>query len=141
MSDTPIQGIMDTTMEKIRALANANTIVGEAIQMGDDATVVPISKLSYGFASGGTDWPGKSPDPKPFGGGGGAGISITPVAFLVMQRGEVRMLPVAGEGSAVERAVTMAPEIIDKITDIIKKLKDKKKDKDEESDAPEEAQG
>ena len=69
--------------------------------------------------------------------GGGAGISITPIAFLVMQGGEVRLLPVAGDGSALERVVTMAPELIDKITGVIKKMKEKK-DKDKNSDTSEE---
>lgn len=122
MSETPIQGILDTTMEKIRAMADADTIVGEQINLGD-VTLIPISKVSFGFASGGSDWPSKT-DPKMFGGGCGAGMTISPVAFISVQGGDVRLLSISKDTSAAEKAIGLAPEMFDKIASLFKKKKE-----------------
>lgn len=121
----PINDLMSTTMEEIKALAEANTIVGQPIHTEDGVTLIPVSKVSAGFASGGTDFNGKNakPDAKNnFGGGAGAGVNITPVAFIVVKGGNVRVLPVAPPpASTADRVVEMVPEMFDKVTDFIEK--------------------
>lgn len=122
-----IKNIMETTMDKLKSMATADTIIGEPIDMGDGIRAIPISKVSYGFASGGSDIPSKT-QRAVFGGGGGAGMTVTPVAFLVMSKGEVKILPVKTEESAGENMVTMIPELIDKLKTTFKKAKDKDED-------------
>ncbi|MPM89479.1 putative spore protein YtfJ [bioreactor metagenome] len=128
----PLQDLMSTTMQKIRDMVDANTIVGEPIPAGDGVTLIPVSKLAFGFASGGSDFVSKNQKPEatnPFGGGSGAGVTISPVAFLVVKDGTVRVLPVALPASnTVERVVEMVPDLVDKVTGFVEKQKDKDKD-------------
>lgn len=120
MNEHPIQGLMDVTLEKIRSMVDANTIVGNPINMADGTLILPISKISFGFASGGSDFPSKTTKDL-FGGGGGAGMSITPVAFLVVRESGVRMIQLANTSSAVDRAIGLLPEMMDKLTDLFQK--------------------
>ncbi len=120
MNEHPIKNLMKSTLENINSIVDANTIVGTPIQADVNTTIIPISKVSVGFASGGSDFPSKTPK-ELFGGGGGAGVNITPVAFLVVQNGNVRMLQISKTNDAVDRAVSLMPEIVDKITDLLKK--------------------
>ena len=114
MAEHPIQGLMNVTMEKIHQMVDSNTIIGEPIQTPDGVTLIPISRVSFGFGSGGGDY-GK-PGQNKFGGGGGAGVKIDPVAFLVIKDGTTRVMPVAVPPvSTVDRIVDMAPDIVDKI--------------------------
>lgn len=93
MAEHPIQGIMNVTMDKIHEMVDANTIIGKAITTEDGTTILPVSKVSFGFASGGTDFDGKNAANKDlFGGGSGAGVNIQPVAFLVIKDGCVRTI-------------------------------------------------
>lgn len=124
MNETPIQGIMETTLEKIKAMVSADTIIGERILLPDNIVAIPISKVSYGFASGGSDFPSKTPSQKLFGGGGGAGISISPIGFLIVKDGDVKLLPVSQDSNAAEKAVTLIPDLFDKMTALFKKKKD-----------------
>lgn len=121
----PINELMSTTMEQIKAMAGANTIVGEPIRTEDGVTLIPVSKISIGFASGGTEFSGKNPKPDAknnFGGGSGAGVNIAPVAFVVVKDGNVRLLPVAPPpATTVDRVVELVPEMFDKVTDYIGK--------------------
>lgn len=121
----PINDLMATTLDEIRALAEANTIVGQPIHTDDGVTLIPVSKISMGFASGGTDFNGKNAkaDGKSnFGGGAGAGVNIAPVAFLVVKGGNVRLLPVAPPpATTAERVVELVPEMFDKVTEFIDK--------------------
>ena len=122
--------IMGITMEKIKEMIDVNTIVGEPIHTPEGITIIPVSKVSVGFASGGSDFVSKnqSGGKNPFGGGSGAGVNIAPVAFLVVNKDRVRLLPVAPPpGSAAERVVEMVPELVDKVTEIIDKKKEEKK--------------
>ncbi len=119
-----INGIMETTMEKLKSMATADTIVGETIELADGIKVIPISKVSYGFASGGSDFPTKS-QRAIFGGGGGAGMSVTPVAFLVLADGKVDIVPVKTETSSSEGIVAMIPEIAEKLKSTFSKNKNK----------------
>ena len=118
----PINEVLQTTMHKIREMVDANTVVGQPIVTQDGVTLIPVSKLSFGFATGGTDF-GKPPNvTKNFGGGAGAGVNVIPVAFLIVKDGNVRLLPVAPPAKdANSRAIELIPEMFDKVTDYIDK--------------------
>ena len=120
MADHTLQDLMGVTMDKIRELANSNTIIGEPITTQDGITILPVSKVTFGVASGGSDFANQT-NKDMFGGGSGAGVTVVPVAFLVVQNGNVRTIQLSGENSAVERAITMIPELVDKLTDLLKK--------------------
>ena len=126
----PIGDLMTTTMQKLREIADVNTIVGKPILAGE-ITIIPISKLTVGFASGGSDFTSKNQKPEDdnsFGGGSGAGMNLSPVAFLIVKGGSVRLMPVAPPpGTAVDRVVEMVPDVIDKVTGFIEKQQDKDK--------------
>ena len=123
----PISDLMATTMQKIREMVDVNTIVGTPIQTGDGVTLIPVSRLSFGFAFGGSDFATKAQKPdaeNSFGGGSGAGVNISPVAFLIVRGDNVKLLPVAPPaGSAVDRVVELVPEMFDKVTDYLEKNK------------------
>lgn len=121
MSENNIKGIMDTTMDKLKAMVDADTITGSPIVVGD-VTLIPVSKVSFGLATGGSDFPSKNQG-QLFGGGGGAGVTIAPVAFIAIQGGNVKMMPVYNELTSVEKAISMAPEIIDKAKELFPKKK------------------
>lgn len=121
--DHPINGLMDTTMKKIKEMIDVNTIIGDPITTPDGTTIIPVSKVSYGFASGGSDLPTKKDNKDCFGGGSGAGVTINPVAFLYVSKGNVKLIPIEKYDGAVDRIVGMVPEVLDKVTDIFKKDK------------------
>lgn len=121
MSENNIGGIMDTAMEKLRAVVDADTIIGTPVVVGK-ITLIPVSKVSLGIATGGSDFGSKSPE-KNFGGGAGAGVSVTPIAFISVNGENVHMLPVASEMTGFDKALNMAPEIIDKIKSLFKEDK------------------
>ena len=116
-------GILKTTIEKVRDLVDVSTIIGEPINLPDGLTIIPVSKVTYGFASGGSDFPSKN-SVELFGGAGGAGITINPVAFLVIKDGDVTIKHIVSNDNAIERAVSLVPEMFDKVT----KLSNKKKE-------------
>ncbi len=125
----PIHDLMGTTMEKIRDLVDANTIVGQPIVASEGVTLIPVSKLSFGFATGGSDFipkNHKSGDSNTFGGGAGAGVKITPVAFLIIKGDSVRLLSVDPPASStVERILEAIPDVVDKVSDFVGKKKEK----------------
>lgn len=119
----PLNDLMRSTMEKIHEMVDTNTIVGQPITTPDGVTLIPISKVSFGFGSGGADY-GKV-QPKDFGGAAGAGVKIDPVAFLVIKEGTTRVLPVAVPASTtLDRVVEMVPDLMEKV----EKYFDKKKE-------------
>ena len=122
MSEHPIEGLMDVTLEKIKSMVDSNTIIGNPINMPDGTLILPVSKVSFGFASGGSDFPSKT-SKQLFGGGGGAGVSISPIAFLVVRGNSVRMLQLADTSNSVDRAIGMMPEMVDKVADLFGKNK------------------
>jgi sporulation protein YtfJ len=121
MKEQSASGILGTAIEKIKDLVDVSTIIGTPIETGG-VTVIPVSKVAYGFASGGSDFPAKAGSDI-FGGGGGAGITITPVAFIVVSNGEVSIKHIAAADSSVERLVGMIPDIAAKIADTVDKLR------------------
>ena len=127
MDKHPIGDLMETTMEKIRQMVDVNTIVGQPIVTADGITLIPVSKVSFGFASGGSDFQTKQQQAgadNAFSGGSGAGVKITPVSFIVIKNGDVRILHIAPPAdSAVDRIIENAPEIVDKISALISKKK------------------
>ena len=121
MAEHPINGLMDVTMEKIRQMVDSNTIIGNPINLADGTTVLPVSKVTFGFASGGSDLPNKAAKDL-FGGGSGAGVTIAPVAFLVVQPGgNVRLIQLTDTSNNIDRALSLLPEMMDKITALVKK--------------------
>ena len=128
MDKHPIGDLMETTMKSIREMIDINTIIGQPISTADGITLVPVSKVSFGFASGGTDFKGKNQQPaqqNSFGGGTGAGVNISPVAFVVIKNGNVKIMSVEPpEQTTIEKLFDSAPEIIDKVSDMLKKDKE-----------------
>ena len=124
---TPLNDLLRSTMDKVREMVDTNTIVGQPITTPDGVTLIPISKVNFGFGGGGGDY-GKTPGVDHFGGGTGAGVSIAPVAFLVIKDGITRVLPVGVPPvSTVDRVVEMVPDLMDKV----EKYFDKKKEKED----------
>ncbi len=130
MKETPVNKIMENTLEKMREMVDVSTIIGDPIKT-DGTTLIPVSKVSYGFTSGGTDLPSKQ-NSELFGGGGGGGISITPVAFIVIQNDKVRMMQINNYSSSADRAIAMIPELVDQISQLVK-AKDDSSEKTEET--------
>jgi sporulation protein YtfJ len=132
----PIGNLMEVTMSKIREMVDVNTIVGNPVQAGE-VTIIPVSKVSFGFASGGSDFATKNqPAGKDnaFGGGSGAGVNIVPVGFLIVRGDNVKMLPVAVPASSTaDRVLEMVPEVVDKISEMIPK-KEKKEEKTQKTE-------
>ena len=130
-----INDLMQTTMEKIREMVDVNTVVGDPIEAGG-VTILPISQVSVGFASGGSDLDLNTQKEKSnniFGGGGGASVKVKPVSFLVIKGDSVRLLPVAQPAvGAADRVVEMVPELIDRLTEF---LDSRKKEKDGQGEA------
>ncbi|HAH78071.1 MAG TPA: sporulation protein YtfJ [Ruminococcaceae bacterium] len=129
MADHPIEGMMDTTLEKIKQMVDVNSVIGDPIVTPDGITIIPISKVNYGFASGGSDLPVKTqPEKEFFGGGTGAGVTITPIAFLTISGGSVKLLRVDPGNSSADRIIELAPDLIDKIVSLFGKGKKQKQD-------------
>ena len=119
-----IEKLTDSTLEKLKEIVNADTIIGKSITTPDGTVIIPVSKVSYGFASGGSDFCSRKSEGKDmFGGGNGAGVSIVPVAFLVVSSEDVKLLQVESFSNSIDRIIAMTPEIVDKIGNAIKKRK------------------
>ena len=133
----PIEEIMNLSMNSIKNMIDVNTIVGEAIQASNDTVIIPISKVSFGFAAGGSEFKGETIDEYnkvdkdekiqyrlPFGGGTGAGISINPIAFLVVQSDIVKLLPIE-HYSSIDKVLDYMPDLIEKANCILNKKNQK----------------
>lgn len=124
MADHPIEKLMDTAMTNIKSMVDVNTIVGDPVETPDGSVIIPISRVSFGFAAGGGELKSSMKDNgdenKPFAGGSGAGVMLTPVAFLVVSKEQVRLLPV-NNNAVVERLINIAPELLQQIQNILEK--------------------
>lgn len=131
VDNNKVNGMMNTTMDKIKNMIDVDTIIGKPITAQDGTIIIPVSKVTYGFAAGGSDFVSKKSEQKDlFGGGSGAGITINPVAFLVISNGDVKMLQIESFSSAVDRIISMVPDIADKIGNFIKNRKNSKSSDD-----------
>ena len=136
MSENQVNNLLGVTMEKIKQMVDVNTVIGDPVTTPDGTTVIPVSRVSYGFASGGSDLPSKSqPSSGLFAGGSGAGITISPIALLTIHQGHVRVLQIEPYLSSVDRALEKVPDVVDKISSLFQK-EDHPDEGDALSDAP-----
>lgn len=124
--DTKVKELITASMDKIHEMADANTIMGKPVKLDGGVTIIPVSKVSYGFAGGGSDLPSKT-DKELFGGASGAGITVTPLGFLVVSNGEVQLMQMNLDVSTSSAIVNMVPEVFNKVAGLFKK--DKNDDK------------
>ncbi len=142
MSEHPIEGLMTTAMNSIQDMIDVNTIIGEPIETSNNIVIIPISKVSFGFAAGGSEFKGETVDEYrkrekeeevqyrlPFGGGSGAGVTINPIAFLVIQGENVKLMPV-NYSSSIDKLLDYIPDLLDKTNNMINKCMQKAKDKE-----------
>ncbi len=138
MEKHPIEGLMSEAMEHIRKMVDVNTIVGTPITTPDGTTIIPVSKVAFGFGAGGSEFSAApKSDTKPdgealFGGGSGGGVSINPVAFLVANSEQIKLLPVSKSSSTADKLIDLVPELITKVNKIANEYIDKKATKKEE---------
>lgn len=139
MSDHPIQGLMKTAMENLKQMIDVNTIIGDPVETPDGSVILTVSKVGFGFAAGGSEFKGQGEGGKdsggsgdqqqqqqqgsnlPFGGGSGGGVSITPIAFLIVSSNGVKMLHLDEGTHLFEKLIELAPQAVDKIQQMIKK--------------------
>ncbi|ASK62950.1 sporulation protein YtfJ [Virgibacillus phasianinus] len=126
MSEHPIQGLMTTAMENIKDMIEVNTIIGDPVESPDGSIIIPVSKVGFGFAAGGSEFQPKSSGGSdsdselPFGGGSGGGVSITPVAFLIVTKQGIKMVHLDENTHIFERMIDFAPQVVDKIQQLLK---------------------
>ena len=120
--DTKVKDLIASSIGKIHELSDADTIIGDPIKIDGNITIIPVSKISYGFAAGGSDLPSKN-DKELFGGGSGAGMSIQPLAFIVIANGEVKLLELGSGSSPANATVSAVPELFTKIQTMFSKKK------------------
>lgn len=120
MSEKNLEGLLNVSLENIKGLVDSNSIIGSPITTPDGTTIIPVSKVSFGFASGGSDFPTSSPKDM-FGGGSGGGVTIQPMAFLVIKGESVRMIQLADKNNISERLANMVPDAVDTISSLISK--------------------
>ena len=112
-----LPNMLENTIQKIREMVDVNSVIGNPITTPDGVTIIPVSKVSVGFGGGGSDFVNKSGTENPFGGGVGGGVKVTPICFLIVKDGNVRMMPVAEPAnSTADRIVEMVPDTLDKLT-------------------------
>lgn len=143
MSEHPIEGLMTTAMNSIKDMIDVNTIIGEPIETSNNIVIIPISKVSFGFASGGSEFKGETIDEYkkvekeeqiqyklPFGGGSGAGVTINPIAFLVIQSNNVKLMPV-NHSSSMDRLLDYVPDLIERSNNMMNRIVNNKKEETE----------
>lgn len=125
-----LPNMLESTIQKIKEMVDVNSVIGTSITTPDGVTIIPVSKVSVGFGGGGSDFTTKSSRPgedNPFGGGAGGGVKVTPICFLIVKDGAVRMMPVAEPASTTaDRIVEMVPDTLDKISAFIDSRTEKK---------------
>lgn len=125
MSNHPIEALMKTTMESLKDMVDVNTIVGDPVETPDGTVIIPISRVSFGFASGGGEYTvkndkktqegGEGGEKLPFAGGTGAGVSVQPVAFMVVGNGNMKLMPVDQNATMIDSIINFAPKLLDRI--------------------------
>ena len=140
MNEHPIEGLMTTAMNSIQDMIDVNTIIGEPIETSNNIVIIPISKVSFGFAAGGSEFKGETVDEYtkrdkeeaiqyrlPFGGGSGAGVTINPIAFLVIQPNNVKLMPV-NHSSSLDKLLDYMPDLIEKTNNMMNRCMQAKKE-------------
>ncbi|WP_300384458.1 GerW family sporulation protein [Clostridium sp.] len=133
MNEHPIDNLMKSTMENLKDMIDVNTVIGDTIETADGTSIVPISKVSFGFASGGSEFGNTSKilennvSKHPFGGGSGAGVTVKPVAFLVLRNDTIRLLPV-DQDNTYDRIVDSIPQVLDTLKGLFNKPSTNPKD-------------
>ena len=122
MGKENINSLNDNVLNNLKGMVNADTIIGDPIHSEDGTTIIPVSKVSFAFASGGADT-GKAAQTDKIGGGAGGGVTVTPIAFLVLKEGRVQLLQLADKGQTVDRLLNLVPETMDRISSLISKDK------------------
>lgn len=132
MEEHPIQGLMTTAMESLQSLVEVNTIVGDPVETKDGSVIIPVSKVGFGFAAGGSEFNSKESSSNdseatlPFGGGSGGGVSITPIAFLIMREDHIKMIHMDQQAHLYEKLLDYTPQVIEKVEQMIKEMGTKK---------------
>ena len=124
-----LPNMLDNTIAKIREMVDVNSVIGTPITTPDGVTIIPVSKVSVGFGGGGSDFVSKNVNhhENPFGGGAGGGVKVTPICFLIVKDGSVRMMPVAAPAnSTADRIVEQVPDLLDKVASFIDSRTEKK---------------
>lgn len=122
-----LPNMLESTIQKIKEMVDVNSVVGQPITTPDGVTIIPVSKVSVGFGGAGSDFAGKGSVENPFGGGVGAGVKVSPVCFLIVKDGNVRMMPVAQPANTTaDRIIEMVPDTLDKISAFIESRTDNK---------------
>ena len=121
MAQKPISELTDSAMKNLQTLIDANAVIGQAITTPEGTTILPVCKVTFGFASGGSDLPASQKEL--FGGGSGGGVSITPIAFLVLKDGDVKLVQVQSFSNTADRVVGMVPEVMDKVSGLVSGMK------------------
>jgi sporulation protein YtfJ len=124
MEEHPIQGLMTTAMENIKGMVEANTIIGDPVKSPDGTVIIPVSKVGFGFAAGGSEFNNHANSDSdatlPFGGGSGGGVSITPIAFLIVSENKLRMVHLDQNTHIYEKMIDYAPQVIEKVQEMLK---------------------
>ncbi len=143
MAEHPIDGLMDAALRNIKSMVDVNTIIGDPVTTPDGTIIIPISTVSFGFGAGGSDFSAKgavqTQAAPMFGGGCGGGAKVKPVAFLVVGSGNIRLLPMDGGTSPVDKLIDLMPEMVDKVNGVVSgfadKIMSKRKKEDKEKQA------
>ncbi|MEF9951835.1 MAG: GerW family sporulation protein [Clostridium sp.] len=135
MSENTLQGLMKTTMDNLKDMIDVNTIIGDPVETIDGTIIIPVSKVTFGFGSGGSENPNcyqskDSGSGYPFGGGSGAGVNVSPVSFLVVTKDQVRMIPVS-QTNTIDRLLDSIPEMVNKVIDSVQSKFQKNNDDEE----------
>ncbi len=117
-----LDGVMNNALDGIKKMVDVDTVIGDPIHVNDSVTLIPISKVSFGFAAGGSSF-GKQPDKDNFGGGAGGGVKVTPVAFLAISGNEVKVISISENPDAIDKVASHIPEMLDKISALFSKDK------------------
>jgi len=138
MQQHPIENLMGTSMESIREMVDVNTVMGDPVKTQDGSTIIPVSKVSFGFAAGGSEFSTKQTEEKAknqnspmFGGGAGSGVSINPIAFLVITKDQVRILPITNSVSTADRIIDSILDLISEVNGFVMDFKNKDKSEPE----------
>ena len=126
----PLSEVLESSLDNMKKLVDVNAGIGEAITTSDGTTIIPVSQVRFGFATGGSDLPTSRPA-TPFGGGSGGGVTIQPLAFLVISNGNVKILHMQTADNTADRVVNMVPDVVDKVSGLIQGQLEKKKSKEE----------